>query len=299
MHDLYMWETIQNAATATGNGTALPVTASRDGPFSTFVAQVTGTFSATVTFEATLGESATQASNTWVAIPMRNVTTGAVATTTTAAGVFRGNCSGYRYVRARVTWTSGTSVTVLATLVPLAVDDALLSSGILGTVIVSSITAGETVIGLVGSSDIVVTVTPTLDTNAYSDNDLLFDSTAVANAVRANGYTCVLQSVTIIDKADQKQALTLFFANAATDFGTLNSAPDPDDTETATILGWVPVATTDYVDFGGAAVATVRGIGLLMKADAAATTLYVAGLAEGAATYGASDLVIQLGFLRS
>lgn len=134
----YVWNTIQNAVAATGNGTALPVT-SPDGPFSTFVAQVTGTFTATVTFEATLGESATQASNTWVAIPMRLVTTGAVATTATAAGVYRGNVSGYRYVRARVTWSSGTSVTVLATLTCGDVDDALLSTGILGTVAVSSL----------------------------------------------------------------------------------------------------------------------------------------------------------------
>jgi hypothetical protein len=163
-----------------------------------------------------------------------------------------------------------------------------------------ALAASENVVGLVGASDSVVTVIPTLDTNAYASGDLLFDSTEIANAVRANGYTAILHSVTIIDKADQKVAFTLVFANAATDFGTLNAAPDPDDTEAATVIGHVAVAASDYLDLGANAVACVKGIGLLLKAGAATTSLYVAGVnGTGTPTFAASDLVIQLGFLRS
>lgn len=152
----------------------------------------------------------------------------------------------------------------------------------------------------ISAPDIVVTVTPTLDTSAYASGDLLFDSTEIANAVRANGGCAILESLTIIDKADQKMAFTLLFANAATDFGTLNSAPDPDDTETATVIGHVPVSTGDYIDLGGASVACVRNIGLLLMAGAATTSLYIAGVnGTGAPTYGASDLIFQIGFLRS
>lgn len=152
----------------------------------------------------------------------------------------------------------------------------------------------------VTSPDIVVTVTPTLDTNAYASGDLLFDSTEVASAVRANGSHAILQSVTVIDKADQKVAFTLLFANAAADFGTLNSAPDPDDTEVATVIGHVSVAAGDYIDLGGAAVACVRNLGLVLKAGAATTSLFIAGVnGTGTPTYAASDLVFQLGFLRS
>lgn len=153
----------------------------------------------------------------------------------------------------------------------------------------------------VTSPDIVVTVTPTVDTSAYANGDLLFDATEVANAVRSNGSTAILQSVTIIDKADQKTAFALLIANAATDFGTLNSAPDPDDTEAATVIGWVPVVAADYVDLGGASVACICNIGLLLKAGAATTSLYIAGVnGTGTPTYSAaSDLVLQLGFLRS
>ena len=118
----------------------------------------------------------------------------------------------------------------------------------IGDVDVASIAAGNNLIGLVGASDIAVTVTPTCDTNAYASGDLLFDSTEIAAAVRANGGHCILQSIVITDIDDQGLDMVLIFANAATDFGTLNSAPDPDDTEVLTVIGHVPVATTDYFD---------------------------------------------------
>ena len=163
-----------------------------------------------------------------------------------------------------------------------------------------AVAAGTEVIGLVGASDIAVTVTPTCDTSAYGSGDLIFDSTAVANAVRAVGGHCVLHSVVVHDKADQGVAFTLVILNAATDMGTLNSAPDPDDTEAGTIIGWVPIAATDYIDVGASDVACVRGIGLGLKAGAATTSLYIAGVnGTGTPTWGASDLVITLYFMRA
>lgn len=167
-------------------------------------------------------------------------------------------------------------------------------------VIEKKLAAGESFVGLVGASDTVVTVTPTLDTSAYAAGDLLFDSAEVAAAVRVNGGTSILESITIVDKDDQGAAFTLLVANAATDFGTLNAAPNPDDTECATVIGWVPVATSDYVDLGGARVACIRNIGLLLKAAAPTTSLYIAAVnGSGTPTYTASGLVLQLGFLRS
>jgi len=153
---------------------------------------------------------------------------------------------------------------------------------------------------LVGCPDTVITVTPVCDTNPYASGDLIFDSAEIALAVRANGGTAILQSVTIIDKDDQGVAFTLIFADAATDFGTLNSAPDADDTECATVIGIVPVATTDYIDLGAARVACIRNIGLLLKAGAATTSLYVAAVnGTGTPTFSASGLVLQIALLRS
>lgn len=170
-----------------------------------------------------------------------------------------------------------------------------------GTSATWGLAASENLIGLVGCPDIVVTVTPTvLNSDAYDASDLIFDSTEIAAAVRVAGGTAILQSITLIDKDDQKVAMTLAFANAATDFGELDSAPNIDDTEILTVLGTVAVAVADYVDFGGASVATIKNIGLLMKAGAATTSLYVAGVnGAGTPTYTTGGLVLMLGFLRS
>lgn len=148
--------------------------------------------------------------------------------------------------------------------------------------------------------DAVITITPTCDTNAYASGDLIFDSTEITGAVRGLGGTAILQSVVLYDAADQKVAMTLVFANAATDFGTLNSAPDPDDTECLTVIGHVAIATTDYLDLGGASVACIRNLGLTMKAAATTTSLWVAAVnGTGTPTYAASSLVLQIGLLRS
>lgn len=151
-------------------------------------------------------------------------------------------------------------------------------------------------------SKAVITVTPTCDTNIYASGDLIFDSTEIALAVRANGGIATLESIVIVDKDDQGAALIFVFANALTDFGTLNAAPDSDDTEAATVIGHVAIATGNYTDLGGAKVACLMGkdLGLVMKAGAATTSLYVACInGTGTPTYTASGLVLQLGFLRS
>lgn len=153
---------------------------------------------------------------------------------------------------------------------------------------------------LAGSPDFVVSVTPTLDTNAYAAGDLLFDSTEIAAAVRANGGTAILQSITMLDKADQGVGMTLLFANAETDFGTLNAAPDPDDTESGTVIGHCAIVAADYIDLGANRVACIRNIGLMLKAGAATTSLYIAAVnGSGTPTYANGDLVLQLCFMRS
>ena len=93
--------TFHNAASATANGVATAVE-----EYSILGVQITGTFVATVTFEGTIDGT------NYVAIEAINVATGAKATTATAAGVYRMGVVGFVTVRARLAWTSGTSITV-------------------------------------------------------------------------------------------------------------------------------------------------------------------------------------------
>lgn len=71
--------------------------------------QITGTFSGTVTFEASLDSS------TYASLPMTPIAGGASVTTATATGIWSGNVAGMAYVRVRFSaYTSGTAVISLA-----------------------------------------------------------------------------------------------------------------------------------------------------------------------------------------
>ena len=90
--------TMQSAAAATGNGTAVTVH-----DVTTLGMQVAGTFVGTVTFEITVNDS------DWDSLQVETVASGAVVTAATAPGIFRATVAGLSQVRARVSaWTSGT-----------------------------------------------------------------------------------------------------------------------------------------------------------------------------------------------
>lgn len=155
------------------------------------------------------------------------------------------------------------------------------------------------VVPKVASPDIVITIDATPDTNVLIDGDVLFATQEVANAARVNGGTIILQSVTIADPDDQGVGIDLIFFDANTTLGTENSAPDIDDTEVQTIIGRVMVGLGSYYDLGANRVACVYGIGLLMQAGAATTSIWMAGIIRGGATYAGGHLYIKLGFMRN
>lgn len=93
---------LQNAVAVTGNGVNLPVTG-----YGTTVLQVSGTFVANINFEASI-----DAGVTWTAISATQVGFGDIFSVVTTPGLFRLTTTGMDLIRARVTWTSGTSVTV-------------------------------------------------------------------------------------------------------------------------------------------------------------------------------------------
>ena len=88
---------------ATGNGTVFDVSG-----LTNLSVQLLGTFTATVNFEGS-----NDGGTTWAAVPFFN-SGGANASSATAVGIFTTYNLGYLLFRARVTWTSGTSVTVIA-----------------------------------------------------------------------------------------------------------------------------------------------------------------------------------------
>ncbi len=98
---MYTGALMQNAAAATANGTTLTV----DG-FSVATLQVSGTFSATVTWEANIDQT------NWIAVQATDLATGTAATTTTGTGLFRIQAFGLSQIRARVSTYASGNVTV-------------------------------------------------------------------------------------------------------------------------------------------------------------------------------------------
>lgn len=143
----------------------------------------------------------------------------------------------------------------------------------------------------------VVTVTPTLDTSAYTAGDVLFDSTAFT-AMRVNDGRALLQSVVVIDKDDQKPSIKLHFFSANVSLGTFNAAPSISDANAANFLGSVAISASDYDDLGGVSVACVKGVNLLLEAVSGAQTVYVAATTSTTPTHTAAGLVFRLGLIQ-
>jgi hypothetical protein len=97
--------TLQNAVTATGNGTAVVVNR-----YNTIALQVTISASATVTFEGTVDGT------TYISVPCSDMSSaaGTSATTATATGTYRCSMVGLYGFRARVSTYSSGTVTVYA-----------------------------------------------------------------------------------------------------------------------------------------------------------------------------------------
>jgi hypothetical protein len=144
----------------------------------------------------------------------------------------------------------------------------------------------------------IVTVTPTLDTSIYASGDILFTTTAVSNAVRANDGLAMLNSLVVVDKDDQKPEFALKFWSSNVTYGTFNAAPSISDADAANCLGRINIVAADYDDDGGVSTAFKDNIGKLLKAASGTRTIYITGkLTAGTPTHTASGLVIRLGLV--
>lgn len=128
------------------------------------------------------------------------------------------------------------------------------------------------------------------DTSAYANNDVL----AVPQAIDDAAFGGVLESVVLLDEADQGVAIDLVFFRADATLGTINAAVSISDADAANIIGVISIAASDYSDMINSQVATVRGLGLIMKTS----TPYIAAIVRsGTPTYAADSLKLKLGFV--
>src|SRR6187551_429080 len=111
-------------------------------------------------------------------------------------------------------------------------------------------------------------ISMTTDTSAYASGELIADTqqlNAFFNQADGKG---VINSITIFDAEDNTAAgYYVLFHQTSTSMGTENTTPNISDANAAAgILGYVAVASTDWLDIGGSKVACVRNIGLPVSA---------------------------------
>ena len=148
---------------------------------------------------------------------------------------------------------------------------------------------------IVSQSGDVLEVTFSLDTSAYADGDVLADMQEVTSAVLLSAGQCRIESVIVLDKDDQGEALDIVFMNASGSLGTENAAVSISDADADQIVGIVEVAAADYVDLVNSQLATKE---TNIIAEAAATSLYVGAISRGTGTYTASGITLKIGVIQ-
>jgi hypothetical protein len=161
--------------------------------------------------------------------------------------------------------------------------------------ILAALSFGNTAAAGGGAVGVNKNVVLSLDTNIYASGDVLADTQAVTGALASAGEVAILQSLQLTDKDDNTAAgIDLVFLSENVSLGTENSAPSITDTNAAKILGIVSVASGDFIDVGGAKVATKLNIGLQLSAPTG-TTVYVAAVTRGTPTQTGSGITLNLG----
>lgn len=123
----------------------------------------------------------------------------------------------------------------------------------------------------------ITSLTPSIVSGAgLASGDVIADTEILAAAVRADDAKGILQSVIVVDESDTGAAFDIYILSDNVAMGTEDGGATISDANSAKILGWVSVATTDYKDVGGAKVAMIKNIGLPVMPKAGTDDLYVA-----------------------
>lgn len=145
-------------------------------------------------------------------------------------------------------------------------------------------------IGEVGGKTTLTAITFSLNTSIYADGDVLADTQVLTACLRVADGTGILQDVIFNDEDDTGQPFDVLILQANTSIGTENAAPSITDANARNIIGRFQVLSGDWYDLGGVKIASIKNIGIGVKAAAGTTNLYVALISRGAGTYTASGI---------
>jgi len=157
--------------------------------------------------------------------------------------------------------------------------------------------------------DRILSVTLTMDTAAYAQNDILAAVQEIPNAV-PNGSSAILTSIRLVDYAKNNAALQLWFMDSDVNIGAENAAENAADSISNYMLTVVDFAAGDYTSEANwsraikSAKDTGMGVMLIPATTVGAvrnTSLYIgAKITDASAkTYGAGDIRLKIGLMVS
>ena len=153
-----------------------------------------------------------------------------------------------------------------------------------------------------------VTVSPDEgDTGAMAAGDLLFTLTEIPNAVSVPGGTAILESCCAIISPMVTGSFDLVVTSSSTDLTEASdgSAMEPNDAVSAGdntlaeldgTCGFFSI--TNAFDAGVVAIGDKKNIGMVCKAEAGSTSLYVWGIVQNTTDYAEGSIVLRLGFVK-
>ena len=143
-----------------------------------------------------------------------------------------------------------------------------------------------------------VDVTPTvLNADAYDAGDVLFATTEIPNATGPSGEPCTLESITIVENADQTAAIvTVFFFDSNVTFGAADAAPSISDANALGSLGSYAMPSANFLDVGGAKIAHASNLGIPVKSAAGSRSIYFSAISAGTPTLATGSLKFRFGF---
>lgn len=155
-----------------------------------------------------------------------------------------------------------------------------------------------TVVGNIGGFTTVIKDATAVTAAAYSAGNAVGGKRTLTNAVRTPG-TGILQSVTILDRANQKAAMTVFIFDQNPAAATITDrAAFVFSTDDLNVIAQVNFSAGDYTTTNSKAVACISGLNIPLKA-ASGTTLYAAVVTSGTPTFAnTTDVQVEFGIFQ-
>jgi len=163
--------------------------------------------------------------------------------------------------------------------------------------------ASDQIAGLnnVGGYTVAIKDTTAVSTTpAYTAGDAVGGKRTITGALRTSNGSGILESIQILDRANQKAAMELFIFDSNPAAATItDNAAFVFSTDDLKVLAHVTIAATDYITINSKAVATIKGLGIALKGADSSTSLYAALVTTGTPTYAATtDVQLIYGILQ-